>query len=210
MANLKAKKREGRGKYSAFNLRKAGQMPGVVYGKGMADNINVSIDLKEFVHLLKVGDRIVDLDIDGSVRKVLVKAVQHGTYDHEILHVDFRAISDTEVIEVELQIELEGEAEGSKVGGMIEQNLHQILVRCLPKDMPENIVVNIDKMKLGDILYAEDLPKTTGITYVYHGNPAVVSCHQPAGEEAPVEAGEASTAPEVIGEKEREAKAKDK
>lgn len=209
MANLKAKKREGKGKYSAFNLRKAGQMPGVVYGKGMADNINVTVDLKEFLHLLKVGDRIVDLDIDGSVRKVLVKAVQHGTYDHEVLHVDFRAISDTEVIEVELQIELAGEAEGSKVGGMIEHNLHQILVRCLPKDMPENIVVNIEKMKLGSIIYAEDLPKIAGVSYVFHGNPAVVSCHQPAGEEAVAEEDVAQAAPEVIGEKEREAK-KDK
>lgn len=209
MANLKAKKREGKGKYSAFNLRKAGEMPGVVYGKGMADNINVSVNLKEFLHLLKVGDRIVDLDIDGFVRKVLVKAVQHGTYDHEVLHVDFRAISDTEVIEVELQIELTGEAEGSKTGGMIEHNLYQILVRCLPKDMPENIVVNIEKMKLGDILYAEDLPKIAGVSYVYHGNPAVVSCHQPAGEEAAAEGDEAQAAPEVIGEKEREAK-KDK
>ncbi len=210
MANLKAKKREGKGKYSAFNLRKAGQMPGVVYGKGMADNINIAVDLKEFLQLLKTGDRIVDLDIEGSIRKVLVKAVQHGTYDHEVLHVDFRAISDTEVIEVELAIELAGEAEGTKVGGMIEHNLYQVLVRCLPKDMPENIVVNIDKMKLGDILYAEDLPKLPGVTYVFHGNPAVVSCHQPAGEDAAVEGDEEqASAPEVIGEKEREAK-KDK
>lgn len=206
MATLNAKKREGKGKYKAFNLRKTGGIPGVIYGKGMADNISVSVDLKEFLHLLKTGERILDLSVDGAVSKVLVKAVQHGTYDHEILHVDFRAIRDDEVVEVELQIEIVGEAAGTKVGGMVEQNLHQIHVRCLPKDMPERIDVDITDLKLGGILYVEDLPKLPGVAYVFHGNPAVVSCHQPAGEEAPVEEGEAPTAPEVIGEKEREAK----
>ncbi len=44
-----------------------------------------------------------------------------------------------------------------------------------------------------------------------HGNPAIVSCHAPAGEEAAAPAeGEAPTAPEVIGEKEREEKAREK
>jgi large subunit ribosomal protein L25 len=204
---LKVKKREGKGKYRAFGMRKAGFIPGVVYGKGMAENVNVKIDLKEFQRILKSGERIIDLDIDGSLKKVLLKAVQHGTYDHEILHADFRGISDKEVIEVDLMIELKGEAPGTKVGGMIEQDLYQIAVRCLPGDMPEAIVVDISTLQLGGILYAEDLPRIKGVTYVFHGNPAVVSCHQPAGEEEPVaDAGETPTAPEVIGEKERETK----
>ncbi|MDR0361397.1 MAG: 50S ribosomal protein L25 [Planctomycetota bacterium] len=207
---LKVEKREGKGKYRAFEMRKTGQIPGVVYGKGMAGNINVKIDLKEFLHLLKTGERIIDLDIDGTIKKVLIKAVQHGTYDHEILHADFRAISDTEVIEVDLLIELKGEAPGTHVGGMVEQDLHQVTVRCLPADMPEAIIIDISNLQVGEILYAEDLPKLKGVAYIFHGNPAVVSCHQPAGEKVAVaEEDEAPTAPEVIGEKEREAKATD-
>lgn len=207
MADITAKKRDGKGKYVAFNLRKEGRIPGVIYGKGLKENINISLNLKEFLALLKTGNRIVDLDVDGSPMHVLIKAVQHGTYDHEILHADFRAISSEEVIEVELEIELHGDAAGSAVGGMIEQNLHHIGARCLPKDLPEKIVLDITKLNLGDIYYADDLPKLNGVTYVFHGNPAVVSCHQPRGEEAPAPAeGEAPTAPEVIGEKEREAK----
>ncbi len=212
MATLKVSKREGKGKYKAFDLRKAGFIPGVIYGKGMADNINVSINLKDFLYILKLGDRILDLDIDGAPRKVLIKAVQHGTYDHEILHADFRAIRDDEVIEVELPLEITGEEDsaGVKAGGMIEQNLHQVVARCLPKDMPEKIVVDVSHLDIGDIVYAEDLPKQAGLTFVFHGNPAVVSCHQPDAE-APAEEpeGEEPAAPEVIGEKEREAKEKE-
>jgi large subunit ribosomal protein L25 len=214
VAKLQAAKREGTGKYKAFDLRKAGMIPGVVYGKGLKENLNVSLVLKDFLQILKAGDRLIDLDAGGSPLRVLLKAVQHGTYDHEILHADFRAVSDDEIIEVVLDIELEGAADapGMREGGMLEQNLHQIGARCLPKDLPEKVVVDVSAIALGDVLYVKDLPRMNGVEYVVHGNPAVVSCRHPLGEEAsaaPAE-GEAPAAPEVIGEKEREAKAKDK
>ncbi len=205
-------KREGAGKYAAFALRKQGKIPGVVYGKSLKENINISIVLKEFVALLKSGERILDLDIGGQKTHVLLKAVQHGTYEHEILHADFRAISDDEVIEVSLDIEISGEedAPGIRAGGMIDQSLHAVTARCKPVDLPEKVVLDVSAMEMGVILYAHDLPKLKGVEYVVHGNPAVVSCHAPAGEEAPAAAeGEAATTPEVIGEKEREAKAKE-
>ncbi len=160
MAKLQAEKRDGTGKYKAFDLRKAGRIPGVVYGRSLKENLNVSMVLKEFLQVLKSGDRLVDLDVaGGSPLRVLLKAVQHGTYDHEILHADFRAVSDDEIIEVVLDIELEGAADapGMREGGMLEQNLHQIGARCLPKNLPEKVVVNVSAIALGDVLYVKDL-----------------------------------------------------
>lgn len=206
MASLKAEKREGKGKYVSFALRKEGRLPGVIYGKGMDKNVNVSVDLKDFLQLLKAGDRIIDLQLGGSSRHVLIKAVQHGTYDHEILHVDFRAISENETIDVELEIELKGDAAGTAVGGLVEQNLYHIHARCLPRDLPEKVILDITNLKFDQIIYVEDLPKLPGVEYIYHGNSAVVSCHPPRGETAAEEGGEVHTAPEVIGEKEREAR----
>ncbi len=210
--SFSAEKREGAGKYAAFALRKQGKIPGVVYGKSLKENINVSLGLKEFVALLKSGERIFDLDIGGKKTHVLLKAVQHGTYDHEILHADFRAISEDEVIEVSVDIEITGEEEapGVRAGGMIDQGLHAVTARCKPADLPEKVVVDVSAMQMGGILYANDLPKLKGVEYMLHGNPAVVSCHAAAAEDAPAAAeGEAATTPEVIGEKEREAKAKE-
>lgn len=213
MANLKAEKREGKGKYNAFEMRKTGKIPAVVYGKSMKENLNISIVLKEFLQLLKAGERLIDLNIDGKTSNVLLVAAQHGTYDHEILHADFRAISANEVIEVVVDIELEGaeEAPGVKAGGMLEQNMHQVSARCLPKNLPEKVIVDVSGMEIGAVLYGEDLPKLEGVEYVFHGNPAVVSCQQPTAAEEEDEAaeGEESTSPEVIGEKEREEKSKE-
>lgn len=213
MATLKATKREGQGKYDAFAIRKQGSIPGIVYGKGMQDNLKIVLNLKEFLAVLHHGGRIIDLQIDGTSRHVLVKAVQHGTFDHQVLHADFRAISENEVIEVELEVTLAGDAAGVAVGGMLEQSLHQVTARCLPKDLPEKVVLDVTSMNIGDIVYVADLPKLPGVEYVVHGNPPVVSCHHPRGVEEPAPAAEEGAepaAPEVIGEKEREAKAKDK
>lgn len=209
MASLKATRRQGAGKYKAFEIRKTGGIPAVVYGKSLKENINVSVNLKEFLLVLKSAARILDLDVDGSPMRVLVKAVQHGTYDHEILHADFRAISADEVIEVELEIELKGDSVGAAAGGILERNLHQVAARCLPKDLPEKVTVDVTGLDFGDVIYARDLPVLPGVEYVFHGNPAVVSCHHPRGEEIPAPAEEVPATPEVIGEKEREAKAKE-
>lgn len=212
MATLKIEKREGKGKYKSFAVRKTGCIPAVVYGKSLKENLNVAVNLKEFLAIMKTGDRIIELDLDGKPMRVLIKAVQHGSYDHEVLHADFRAISADEIIELELELRLAGDAPGVAAGGMLEQNLHRVTARCLPKDLPECVVVDISALQLGGILYANDLPKPAGVTFVIHGNPPVVSCHQPKVEEAPAADADAAApaAPEVIGEKEREAKAKEK
>lgn len=211
MASLKASKREGKGKYAAFDLRKQGRIPAVVYGKDLSENINVSVSLKDFVATLGLGARVIDLDIDGSSRHVLIKAVQHGTYDHQILHADFRAVSETEHIEVEVEIELRGDAPGVAAGGILEQNLYHIAVRCMPKDLPEKVVVDVSGLNLGDVLYLKDLPAMQGVEFMHHGNPSVVSCHHPQAAAEPTAEGEdAATQPEVIGEKEREEKAAEK
>ena len=209
---LKVARRECAKKYAAFNLRKAGRIPGIVYGKGMAENVPVSLDIKEFRAVLATGKRLVDLDLDGQPMKALIKAVQHGTFDTEILHADFRATQADELIEVELPIELEGVAAGQAVGGMIEQSLHSIHVKCVPAKLPDRIVLNVAKLELNGLLHVSDLPALDGVSYTAHGDPAVAACRPPraAAEPESATSSEASSAPEVIGEKEREAKAAEK
>ena len=213
MAILKAEKREGAGKYVAFNLRKAGRVPGVVYGKGM-DNASISLSLKDLEAVLKTGAHLVDLDWDGQARKVVIKDVQRGTFDADVLHADFRAVSENETLDIDIPVELTGEAAGVVVGGMVEQGMYHVTVRCRPSALPDRIVVDIAGLGLGDVIYADSLPKLPGVQYVLHGNPPVASCHLPQRVEEAATPAEGVVAvaatPEVIGEKEREAKAKEK
>ncbi len=213
MATLTVEKREQAGKYAAFDLRKQGYIPGVIYGKGV-DNINVKMPLREFEHLLHAGDRIVDITMGDKKYKVILQDVQHGVFAHELLHADFRTISETESIHVNVGIELVGEAAGIEVGGVVEQSLFEVEIGCLPRNLPEKIELDISAMGVGDTFYVSNLPALEGVEYRTDAGIAVVNCHMPAGEEEPEEGGEGdaegeASEPEVIGEKEREEKKED-
>lgn len=207
MSTLKIEKREGKGKYVSFNMRKEGYIPAVIYGKGM-ENENVKVPLREFDHMLNSGERIIDLDLDGAIRMAVIKDVQHGTFGNEILHADFRVILETDSVEVTIAIELTGQAHGKEEGGMIEQALYDIQVRCLPKVLPEKIELDTSAMGIGTILHVSDLPAIDGLEYLNDSDVAVVSCHLPRGEtvdeasEGEEGEGAEATEPEVIGEKE--------
>jgi large subunit ribosomal protein L25 len=210
---MKVETREGTGKYVAFDLRKRGYIPGVVYGKGR-ENINVTVPLHDFEQLLHQGERLLDLEIGGETQSVIVKDVQHGVFDHEILHADFRMISATDELNVEIDISIDGQAIGVEHGGVLDQNLFAVEITCLPKDLPDHVVVNVSDLDVNDVLYVKDLPALPGVTYQTPEETAVVSVTAPAAEPEPEEAEEAplegeegeAAEPEVIGEKEREEK----
>lgn len=210
MANVYVKTRQKIGKYGAFALRREGRIPAAVYGKGQG-NLNVSMGLKEFKALLKSGQHMVDLVVDDAApRKAVLKAVQHGTYDSELLHADFRMIDENEIMQLDVPIEIHGEAVGTREGGIMEQETLMMTVRCLPKDLPDVIKVDVSALKVGDMIYADALPVLPGVTYVYHGHPSIVSCRHPQRPGESTDAESAATQPEVMAEKASEARKADK
>lgn len=212
MATLNVEKREKTGKYDAFNLRKNGRVPAVVYGKGLDKPLDVSMTLKDLQALLKTGEHMLDLAVAGDApRKVVVKDVQHGTYDADLLHVDFRVIDENEAIQVDIPVEIHGEAAGAREGGILELETMIVTVRSLPKHLPNVIRVDVSKLGIGDMIYIDELPALEGVSYVYHGRPTIVSCRHPQREdEAAAESEGGPTQPEVMAEKASEARAAEK
>lgn len=193
MAVLKAEKREGVGKYVAFDMRKEGMIPAVYYGKGV-ENINLSVNEKELGILVKSGERIVDLDIAGETKKAILKAVQHETIGDGLLHADFRAIDENTALHVEVAVELVGEAKGTKLGGVVEQDLHMVGVECIPAKLPEFIKVDVTELDMNAVWYVKDLPAIDGVTYTTQEDVAVVSCHGKAEVEEEEESEESEEA----------------
>lgn len=191
--SLKAEKREKTGKYIAFDLRKVGKIPGVVYGKGLKENINLTLDQKEFKQVLASGARVIDLDIAGSKQMAVVKAVQHETIGKNILHVDFRAVDANTTLHLDIEVVLKGDAAGVQQGGIIEQNLHMITLECLPKDLPGSIELDISKLNINDVLLVKDIPAIPGVKFITHEDVPVVSCNYKT-EDKPAEAAPAADA----------------
>lgn len=197
---LKAEKREKTGKYVAFDLRKAGKIPAVVYGKGLESNINLTLDQKEFKQVLASGSRLIDLDVAGHKQMAVVKAVQHETIGKNILHADFRAVDANTTLHLDVEVVLKGDAVGVQEGGIIEQNLHMITLECLPKDLPASIELDISGLKIGGVLLVKDIPALSGVKFVTHEDVPVVSCNyksedKPAAAAAAEPAADAAAAP---------------
>ena len=154
---LKVQKRTGTGSRACAELRAQGRLPGVVYGKG-EENVNVELAERDLARIIEYRDRMLVLDLDGSQQQVLLKDVQHGTYDHELLHADFECITADTIVNVEVEIALSGTAEGTKVGGVVEQELYVMHVSCRADDIPSSIELEIDNLNVGDILHVSDVP----------------------------------------------------
>lgn len=182
MLALKAQKRQTAGKYAAFNLRKKGYIPAVIYGKS-EENMNIQILLDDFEEVIHSGERILDLEIDGEKKNVVLKSIQHGTFDWQILHADFRILGADSKVHLSVEIQLTGDAAGVEVGGVVEHLLHEVEVECSPNDLPEHITVDVTSLELGGVWYVSGLPTIAGVSYTTTENVAVVSCHLPAGEE---------------------------
>ena len=225
-ATLDAVKREGRGKNEANRLRAAGQIPAVVYGSKqdgkVPEGVALSVDPKAVLRILHSdsgANTLINLRVDGTEARVMVKEYQLDPITHQLLHADFYALAMDKAITVTVPVVLKGESRGVKQqGGIVDFVTRDIEVQCLPTDIPENIVVDISELMLNQSIRLKDLvqgPKWKAMT---EGETMIVHVVMPKAEEsaqaadaATAEAAPAATAePEVIkkGKEEKEEKEK--
>ncbi|MBI2095116.1 MAG: 50S ribosomal protein L25 [Candidatus Omnitrophica bacterium] len=207
--HLKATIREGKGKEAAKKLRRAGQVPAVVYHRGEKP-VSVAVVDKEISKILHAagGENIlISLTIEKEKktrpRAVIIKEIQHDPVKRDILHVDFNEISLTEKITVEVEVVAQGEPVGVKQeGGILEHSLRELKIQCLPTDIPKSIDVEVSALKLNDSVHVRDLKLSEKIKILNDPDTLLfqVKFHEEKVEEAPVESPEL----EVIREKKEE------
>ncbi|MBN1405636.1 MAG: 50S ribosomal protein L25 [Candidatus Omnitrophica bacterium] len=206
---LEAQAREKTGKESNKKLRQQGAVPAVVYKKGK-EAAHIQIQVKALVHALHTSageNAIISLKFSSGptgTKTVIIKEIQYNPVKEDIIHVDFQEISLTEKIKVNVQVVLKGESQAVKIeGGIIEHMTKEIEVECLPASIPEKIDVNIEAMKIGDVIHVKQLSVPGDIKVLTDPEKTVVSASMPKVEEVkpPEElAGEAQE-PEVLTER---------
>ncbi len=194
--------REQRGKNEAKRLRAQGRIPAIVYAP-QKENVAVSVSPRELAAVFKTGaaeNTLVDLELDGKKRKVILKDYQVHPVRPEFLHADFYEVALDKPIQVKVHIEIHGIPVGVKThGGMMEFVTREILVSCLPLDIPKKFVLDVEALEIGGEVRVAQIPMpekdkamTEGDLLVVH----VVTKH--AEEAAAVVEGAAATAePEV-------------
>ncbi|HVB10082.1 MAG TPA: 50S ribosomal protein L25 [Bacillota bacterium] len=184
--------------------RHEGQVPAVLYGRGVASE-SLAIDRHALLTLLQRGGahHVIRLKVaSGQALPAMIKEIQWHPVDGTLVHVDFHAVSMSESIHAEVPLRITGDAEVHKKGAIIEQERHELAVSCLPDDLPETITVDVSGLAVGESLTVGDLPLPKGVRALDAASDLVVSVVLPRAAEEPAAAEPAAGAtagePEVV------------
>ncbi len=203
-AVIRAKERPIKTKSFLKRLRKEGNIPGIIYGKGLEQSLPVYVNHSEFVkflHHYHWENTIVDLEVEGEDGNkksytVLVQDIAHHPVSDEIIHIDFHQISMSEKIHLRVPVVAVGEAIGIQKGGLLEQMVWEIDIECLPTNIPEAIEVDVSSLDIGDSIHVSEITPPEGVRILEPGDTALFVVEY-AGQESE-EREESSSEPEVI------------
>lgn len=179
---INAVKRDVKGTGASRRARRAGNVPGVVYGAGK-DAVNLELNHKELFLQFRheaFHASILDLIVEGKKESVVLRDYQMHPVRNTIQHIDFQRVSATEKIHVKVPFHFLNEevAPGVKLGGgIVAHILTEADVSCLPKDLPEFIEVDVAALELGDSVHLSQIKLPNGVEFVQlaHGNDATVA-----------------------------------
>jgi large subunit ribosomal protein L25 len=145
---LNATKRDVIGK-QVKALRREGKLPAVIYGRHTQP---VNINLDAHTASLTLGkltpSSLVTINVDGTEYPSLVREKQRDYIKNRLLHVDFLAVSMTELLRTNVNVHFVGVSPAVKdFNAVLVKNLEQLEVECLPTDLPESIEVDISALK---------------------------------------------------------------
>ena len=192
-------------------MRRTGRVPGVVYGAGR-DSQAIEVDHNALARHLKMETfhaSILDMTLDGSKERVLLRDVQMHPWKAEVLHVDFQRVAADQKIHMKVPLHFVNAdvCPGAKEGGVVSHVMNDVDIQCLPDDLPEFVEVDLSTLNLGDSIHVTELTMPKGVELVARvraDNPVVVTVQVPraAVEEVTAEAAAAAAATtEIITEK---------
>ncbi len=194
------------GTRAARRLRRAGMVPGTVYGHG-TEPVSVAVVARELRNALsgEAGtNALLSLHAGDQTYLSLARELQRHPVRGTVTHVDFVIVRRDEVITAEVPINLVGEAiEVAHGDGMVEQQLFALAVRALPTDIPNAIELDVSGLTIGSSLRVADLSLPEGVAAetdpevtVVVGQPPRVEAVAAAGPEGTGEGASEETAVE--------------
>jgi large subunit ribosomal protein L25 len=135
------------GKKSTKELRKAGNVPCVIYGK--EKNIHFYAPELSFKNLVYTPDaHLVKLVIEDKEYQAVLKDMQFHPVKDNILHADFIEIHDKKPVVINIPIKVSGDSVGVIAGGKLSIKRRTLKVKGLAKDLPESLPIDITNLKI--------------------------------------------------------------
>ncbi len=170
---------------------------GVLYGLGV-ENKTLKLKANEFakVYSLAGESNLIELEIDGEKKNVLIKEIQKDPVKNFVIHVDFYQVDMNRVVSAEIPLQFIGESKAVKeLGGLLVKNLDELSVECLPGDLLDHITVDISTiLEFGQAIHVKDIKVPASFKIFNNPDDSVVTVIEPK-EEVVVEEKPVETAP---------------
>jgi large subunit ribosomal protein L25 len=159
---LVAQTRTEFGKGAARRIRRAHQIPAVMYGHG-TQPVHITLPGHETMLALKSANALLSIEIDGTTQLALAKDVQRDAIKPVIEHVDLVVVRRGEKVTVDVQVHVTGEAAVETVVTVENQTVE---LEVEATHIPENLEVSVEGLEAGTQIHASDLVLPEGAALV--------------------------------------------
>ncbi len=198
-----ANTRNTQGTGASRRLRRAGKVPGIVYGSSDAP-VNIELDHNNLFHALRkeaFHSSILDLEIDGKgASNVLLRDVQMHPFKQQVLHIDFQRVAANEKIHVRVPLHFINAEVSPAVklsSNVVSHVMNDIEVVCLPSELPEFIEIDLSSLEAQGTIHVSDMKLPAGVSVTPHPEEVVATATTPRAmiEEKAAELEAAAAAP---------------
>ena len=161
--NVELRERTGTG--GARETRRAGLVPGVLYG-GDKDPVAVAVKSNEFRKALYTGKllgHLVTLKYGNETQPVIAKAIDMDPVTDVPVHFDLFRVDEHQLIKIAVPVHFKNHeaSPGLKKGGTLNIVRHDVELSCPADAIPEELVCDLTGLDIGDTIRmsAFELPK---------------------------------------------------
>ena len=195
--SLNIERRDGGGTTKAQALRKAGKVPGVLYGHGSSEPI--AVERRAFDDLLHRGGRtgLIELKLGGKkFDTALLREVQIDPVSRRPIHIDLQRVSANETVHAKLPLVTTGTPDGVRnFGGVMDVIIHELDVEGPANKLPDHLEVDVDALGIHEHLNASNVQLPAGFKLLTPADAIIVTVESSKTARALEEAEAAGAAP---------------
>ena len=163
--NVEVRTRAGTG--GARETRRAGKIPGILYGADK-DPVSISVKANEFrksLHTGKLLGHLVTLQYGEEKQSVIAKAIQFHPVTDEPIHFDLFRVSEHQLIKIQVPVHFKNHdiSVGMKKGGSLEIVRHTVELACPADSIPEELVIDLAAHDIGDTIRISEVKLPEGV-----------------------------------------------
>ncbi|MBP6096728.1 MAG: 50S ribosomal protein L25/general stress protein Ctc [Methyloversatilis sp.] len=177
---LNANTREAQGTGASRRLRRAAQVPAIIYG-GNQPALAITLDHNEIYHALRkeaFHASVLTINVAGTKESVLLRDTQMHAYRQQVMHVDFQRVDLTHELHTKVPLHfINAEAApGVKMqGGVVSHVMNELDIKCLPSALPEFLEVDLSGLSVGQSVHISQIKLPAGVEVITHGTDPVVA-----------------------------------